>query len=272
MSLRFASLRSAIIAAAAISLAPVLPAFAQSGKAGSETPGTVTAGPMDMNDQERLDFRAEVRAYLMDNPEILMEAIAVLEQRQDEAKAQADLALVAANMDRLLDDGFSYVGGNPDGDITLVEFMDYRCTFCRRAFPEVEALLNQDGNIRFVVKEFPILGPQSDISARFALSVQALYGDDIYKDVHDALVQLQTDATPETLARLAEGFDLDAAAIEAGMDDPDITRILAANRALGDALRITGTPTFIIGGRMVRGYVQLDQMLQIVEDEREMAG
>ena len=265
------SLRSAIVAAAAISLAPVLPAFAQSGKAGPETPGMVTPGPMEMSDQERLDFRAEVRAYLMDNPEVLMEAIAILEQRQEEAKAQADLALVAANMGLLLDDGHSFVGGNPDGDITLVEFMDYRCTFCRRAFPEVEALLNQDGNIRFVVKEFPILGPQSDISARFALSVQALYGDEVYKDVHDALVQLQTDATPETLARLAEGFDLDAEAIEAGMGTPEVNRILDANRALGDALRITGTPTFVIGGRMVRGYVQLDQMQQIVAQERDAA-
>ncbi|MBW7922117.1 MAG: DsbA family protein [Rubellimicrobium sp.] len=265
------SLRSALAAAAAITLAPALPAFSQ-GAADVESSGALTSGAMQMSDQERLDFRAEIRAYLLDNPEVIMEAVNLLEARKQEAQVRADLALVAANIDVLTDDGYSFVGGNPDGDITVVEFMDYRCTFCRRAFPEVEELVNADGNIRFVVKEFPILGPQSDLSARFALSVQALHGDAVYKDVHDALMQMQTDYTPETLARLAEGFGLDAAAIEAGMDAPGIERIIAANRLQADNLRITGTPTFIIGGRMVRGYLQLDQMEQIVAEEREMAG
>jgi len=264
------SLRSALVAATAISLAPALPVMAQD--LTLESTESLVSGPMQMTDQERRDFRAEVRAYLLDNPEVIMEAVNILETRKQEAQVQADVALVAANLDILHDDGFSFVGGNPDGDITVVEFMDYRCTFCRRAFPEVEELVNADGNIRFVVKEFPILGPQSDLSARFALAVQALYGDAAYKDVHDALVQLQTDATPETLARLAQGFDLDPARIEAGMDTPDVDRILASNRALADTLRISGTPTFVIGGRMVRGYVQLEQMQQIVAEERESAG
>lgn len=265
------SLRSALAAAAAITLAPALPAFSQE-VAGMESTESLVSGPMQMTDAERRDFRAEVRAYLLDNPEIIMEAVNILEQRKNEAQLQADLALVAANIEVLTNDGYSFVGGNPDGDITVVEFMDYRCTFCRRAFPEVEELVNADGNIRFVVKEFPILGPQSDLSARFALSVQALHGDEVYKDVHDALMQVQTDATPETLARLASGFGLDPAEIEAGMNAPEIDRIIAANRAQADNLRITGTPTFIIGGRMIRGYVQLDQMEQIVAEERALAG
>lgn len=85
-------------------------------------------------------------------------------------------------------------------------------------------------------------------------------------------MQLQTDATPETLAQLARGFGLDAAQIETGMESPDIDRIIASNRLQADNLRITGTPTFIIGGQMVRGYVQLEQMEQIVAEERELAG
>lgn len=270
MSLRSASLRSALIAATAISLAPALPVLAQD--TALESTESLASGPMQMTDAERRDFRAEVRAYLLDNPEVIMEAANILEARKVEAQQRADLALVAANLDVLTDDGYSYVGGNPDGDITVVEFLDYRCTFCRRAFPEVEELVNADGNIRLVVKEFPILGPQSELSARFALSVQAHYGDEIYKDVHDALMQLQTDATPETLAQLARGFGLDAAQIETGMESPDIDRIIASNRLQADNLRITGTPTFIIGGQMVRGYVQLEQMEQIVAEERELAG
>ncbi len=263
------SFRSALIAATAISLAPALPALAQ--ETGMESTESLVTGPMQMTDTERRDFRAEIRSFLLENPEVIIEAVNVLEQRKTEAQQREDLALVAANLSALQNDGHSFVGGNPDGDITVIEFLDYRCTFCRRAFPEVEELVNADGNIRFVVKELPILGPQSDLSARFALSVQALYGDDAYKDVHDALMQLQTDATPDTLARLAQGFGLDPAQIEAGMDAPEIDRIIAANRRQADDLRITGTPTFIIGGRMLRGYVQLDQMERIVSEERELA-
>ena len=134
-----------------------------------------------MTDGERAAFRAEVRAYLLDNPEVLMEAIRVLETRDQQAQVAADVALAQANADALFNDGYSYVGGNPDGDITLVEFMDYRCGYCRQAFAEVEQLLELDGNIRFIVKEFPILGEQSMLAAQFAIATQQVAGDDAYK-------------------------------------------------------------------------------------------
>lgn len=222
-----------------------------------------------MTDNERAAFRAEVRAYLLENPEVLMEAINVLDQREQAAQTAADMALVAANRDALLDDGFSWVGGNPDGDITVVEFMDYRCGYCRRAFAEVEELIGSDGNIRFVVKEFPILGEQSLLSAQFAVAVQQLHGDQAYKDVHDALIQLRADATEDSLSRLAEAFGLDPAPIIDRMTAPEVIAVVEANHALADALKITGTPTFVIGERMVRGYIPLAQMRQIVADQRE---
>ena len=90
-----------------------------------------------MNDAEKAEFGAQVREYLLENPEVILEAINILEERNAVAEAAADKELVAANADELFDDGFSWVGGNPDGDITLVEFMDYRCGYCRRAVPEV---------------------------------------------------------------------------------------------------------------------------------------
>ena len=133
-----------------------------------------------MTDEERAIFREEVRAYLMDNPEVIMEAVAVLEAREAEAQAQADLSLVSDNAADIFDDGFSWVGGNPDGDITLVEFLDYRCGFCKRAHGEVAKLLESDGNIRLIVKEFPILGEQSLLASRFAVATKQVAGDDAY--------------------------------------------------------------------------------------------
>lgn len=217
-----------------------------------------------MTDGERAAFRAEVRAYLLDNPEVLMEAIRVLETRDQQAQIAADVALAQANADALFNDGFSYVGGNPDGDITLVEFMDYRCGYCRQAFAEVEQLLELDGNIRFIIKEFPILGEQSMLAAQFAISTQQVAGDDAYKLVHDALMTLRSDITPDSLTRLGEAFALDTDAIFAAMDSAEVAAVINANQALAQRMQITGTPTFVVEDQMLRGYVPLPQMEQIV--------
>ncbi|HEX9858396.1 MAG TPA: DsbA family protein [Paracoccaceae bacterium] len=222
-----------------------------------------------MTDAERAAFGAEVRAYLMENPEVLMEAIAVLEQRQQQAAVADDLALLQANADEILNDPESWVGGNPEGDITVVEFMDYRCSYCRKAHDEVAELISSDGNIRFVVKEFPILGEQSVLSSRFAIAVRQLAGDAAYKQAHDALMTLRGDTTKETLERLAGELGLDAPAILARMDAPEVTAVIEANHALAGRLQISGTPTFVIDETMVRGYVPLDGMRQIVEGQRK---
>ncbi len=221
-----------------------------------------------MTDAEREAFGAEVRAYLLENPEVLTEAIAVLETRESQRQVEADRALVAENLDAIVDDGHSWVGGNPDGDITVVEFMDYRCGYCRRAHPEVTDLVEGDGDIRFVLKEFPILGPQSEMASRFAIAAHQLHGDDAYKDVHDALMVLESDIDEGSLARLAEGLALDPAPILERMDAPEVSAVLDANMALAQALGISGTPTFVMGDQMVRGYIPLQTMQAIVEDER----
>lgn len=222
----------------------------------------------DMNDAERQAFRSEIRDYLLDNPEVLMEAIGVLEQRQAQAQAQSDSDLVAANADAIFADGKSWTGGNPDGDVTMVEFLDYRCGYCKRAFQEVEDLIADDGNIRFIIKEFPILGPESVQASRFAIAVRKLHGDDSYKGIHDALFQMRGEVSDTSLKRVAEDAGLDAEAIFAAMDDEDVTAEIRDNHALAEQLSISGTPTFILDDEMLRGYVPLAQMQELVAATR----
>mgnify|MGYP000441952955 FL=1 len=222
-----------------------------------------------MSDAERAAFRAEVRAYLMDNPEVIFEAAQQLEQRQAEAEAKADLEMVKANSEEIFHDGFSWVGGNPDGDITLVEFMDYRCGYCRKAVPEIAALLEKDGNIRLIVKEFPILGEASMISSRFAIATKQVAGDEAYGQVHDALMEMQGDLTDVVLRRLAEGLGLDAEAILAKMESPEVTEEIAKTRALAQKLRISGTPTFVLEDELLRGYLPAAHLETIVSEKRE---
>ncbi len=222
----------------------------------------------ELTDAERAQFRAEVRAFLMENPEVIMEAVGQLQQREAEAQAQADFSLVSDNSEAIFNDGYSYVGGNPDGDITIVEFMDYRCGYCKKAFTEVEKLVNGDGNIRFVVKELPILGEQSVVASRFAIATKIVAGDEGYKSVHDALMSFNSDITPTTLKRLAESFDLDGDAIVEKMDSAEVTAEIEQTRALAQTLAISGTPTFVMEDELLRGYLPYDQMKAIVDEKR----
>ena len=225
-------------------------------------------GAAAMTEAERAAFRAEVRAYLLENPEVLIEAMDVLQSREAETAAARDVQMLADNKEALLNDPASWVGGNPQGDITIVEFTDYRCGYCRKAFAEVEELVKSDGNIRFVLKEFPILGEESMISSRFAIAVRQLHGDDAYKKAHDALITLRGSPDAATLGALAVDLGLEAGPIIARMNADEVTAVIAANHAMADKLQITGTPTFVLGDQLLRGYVPLDAMRQLVEDER----
>ena len=221
-----------------------------------------------MSAQERSAFRAEVRAFLMENPDVIIEAVNQMEANQAAEQEQNDLTLIATNAEALFNDGYSWVGGNPEGDITVVEFLDYRCGYCRKAHTEVEQLLANDGNIRLIVKEFPILGEASTVSSRFAVATKLVGGNDAYKAVHDALISFSGEPSAAALARLAEGLGLDAGAISAKMDSEEVTKEINETRALAQRLQIRGTPTFVMGDQLVRGYVPLDAMQQIIDEER----
>jgi len=221
-----------------------------------------------MTDAEYTAFGEAVRAYLLENPGIIMEAVAVLERRQAAEQVANDAALIATNRDALYDDPMSHVGGNPDGDVTFVEFVDYKCGYCRKAFPEMKALLKADGNIRIIYKEFPILGEESLLASRFAVSAKLIGGDEAYGPLHDALMTMRANVTKESLVTVADGLGLDGEAVLAGISDPQVDAVLGENHALASRLQITGTPTFVIGEQLVRGYVPLDAMGDVVAELR----
>ena len=232
----------AILAAVALTAATALPSFA--------------FDPANMSESEQQAFGTAIRDYLMANPEVLVESINVLEARRAAQEVENDTLLVVNNKDALFQDGYSWVGGNPDGDITMVEFVDYKCGFCKKVNPEVEALIKDDGNIRFVLKEFPILGQESDLASRFAVSVQQIAGADLYKKAHDELMALRGPVNLETLTKLAKDLGMDSQAVINRMNTEEVSTVLRQNRQLAESMGIMGTPTFIIGPEMLRGVPQ----------------
>lgn len=222
-----------------------------------------------MSADEKAAFGEAVRGYLLEHPEVLTEAINVLNQRQAATEAETDKGLVKANASDIFDDKVSYVGGNPAGDITVVEFIDYKCGYCKKAHSEVKDLVAKDGNIRYIVKEFPILSEESVIASRFAIATLQVAGPEAYAKVNAGFYEsFRGDITPDTLSAFAKDLGLDPAPILAKMDAPEVAKIIADNHALAQRLQISGTPTFVMGGQMIRGYVPLAAMESTVAEER----
>lgn len=226
----------------------------------------------NMTDAERATFHNEVRAYLLENPEVLLEAMQVLRDREAQQEAAQDVELLTQLSPEIFEDGVSFVGGNPDGDITIVEFLDYRCGYCRRAHADMMQLLEADGNVRWIVKEFPILGDDSTLAARLAISTLQEYGNDAYFKLHDVLMKFTGPVNNGTLPRIAKEAGIDLEPLRERLDSASVTEHINRMHALGRRLNVTGTPAFIIEDTILRGYLPLADMQNIVNDIRADAG
>lgn len=210
-----------------------------------------------------------IRNYLLTNPEVIVEAISVYEERQKIAAAAADGELIQTNAKEIFEDGYSIVRGNPDGDVTLVEFADYNCGYCKRAHSEVEEFVKADGNIRLVIKEFPILGDGSVLSARAALASRAQKSGELYPEFNDALMLHRGSHTEATVMSIAEKVGLDVETLKKDMQSEEIRTQINRTYALAQKLKINGTPAFIIGDEVVRGFVPAEQLEHFAESARK---
>lgn len=225
-----------------------------------------------MTAEERTIFRDEVRSYLIENPEVLLEAMQVLRDREAQQEANRDEQMLSELSPEIFNDGVSFVGGNPDGDITIVEFLDYRCGYCRRAHTDMIELLAADGNVRWVVKEFPILGPDSDLAAKLAVATLQHYGNDAYYALHNVLMEYKGPVNNGTLARIAQDAGIELEPIRELIDSKGVSDHIGRMHALGQQLGVTGTPAFVIEDTILRGYLPLADMQNIVAETRANAG
>lgn len=225
------------------------------------------AGADEFSAAQKAEIESTVRAYLLENPEVIIEAMQVLEQRQQEQAQNADVQMIAANQAALFEDGFSHVSGNPNGDITIVEFLDYRCPYCKRAHESVKALLEADKNVRVVFKEFPILGPESTFASRAAMAAQK-QGGALYSAFSDAMMEHKGDLGESVVFDIAAGSGVDIAKLKADMEDPAIAENIRKTYALARSLNISGTPGFVIGDTITRGFVPFEALREQVAEAR----
>jgi len=210
-------------------------------------------------------FERRVRDYLLEHPEVIMEAVGRLEARNratEESEAQAALK---SRADEVFRDPASPVGGNPAGDVTMVEFFDYNCPYCRKVASAVQETVAGDTRLRIVYKEFPILGPNSVFAAKAAL---AAHRQGRYVAFHEALMQARGVADEAGVLRIAAEVGLDVTRLKADMADAEIQSAIDRNLKLAQALRIAGTPGFVIGEHILRGATDAATLRSLVDKAR----
>ena len=222
----------------------------------------------NMTSADRETLQKEIKRYILENPDIIFEAANLVRKREAELEMQQDKDIIQSNFEEVFYDNFSYVGGNPDGDITLVEFVDYKCGYCRKASEIVREFLKTDQNIRFIVKEFPILGDASLTSSKFAIAVKNVGGPKKYKLVHDILLTLNADPSEAYLRRIATEIELNPEQLLKAMESEPVLQEIARTSELAKKLQISGTPTFILDEQLLRGLVPLDVLLQVAQSVR----
>ena len=229
--------------------------------------GQDKSSPKAMSPADRTAIEEVVREFLLKNPEVIVEAVRNLQEREKQDSNQRLKANLVAKRSELVNDPDTPVGGNPKGDVTIVEFFDYRCGFCKRVMPALQEVLKSDKNVRFVFKEFPILGPESVAASKVALAAW-LVDKGKYEALHWALMKA-TGTLPESrLMKIAADVGYDAKALAKAMDDPKVENVIRRNYALAEALEINGTPAFVIGDHVIRGAVDLAAFRQAVAKAR----
>jgi protein-disulfide isomerase len=228
--------------------------------------GVASAGAEDPpTPASRAAIEEIVREYLLKHPEVIIQSIQGMQERQRASEEQQAVQRLAAREGDLLRDASAPVGGNPAGDVTLVEFFDYRCSYCRSVADTVVKLVESDPGLRLVYKELPILGPDSLLAARAALAahMQGKYGP-----FHRALMSAPEPFTVEAVAKIATGAGLDPDRLRKDMELPDVQAAIQRNLALAQDLGITGTPTFVVGSQVVPGAVSLEVLKGLIARAR----
>ena len=219
----------------------------------------------EFNQQQRDEMGQIIRDYLIKNPEVLREAIAALEVKEKEAAAVAATAAITERAEDIYRSDDDLVAGNPDGSVTMAEFFDYNCGYCKRAMSDVLALIESDDDLKVVFKEWPILGEGSRFASKAALASDR---QGKYWEFHLALMERRSVDEKSTL-EVAERIGLDVERLKADMESPEVAAVIERNMELAQALGIQGTPAFFIDDQLIPGAVGYKSMARVIAEVRK---
>lgn len=214
------------------------------------------------------DVEGIIKEYLSNNPEVITDA---LNKAQAKQAAEAQIKAQSAIKDRakdIFEDGKSPVAGNPKGDVTLVEFFDYHCGYCKKMLPAMAQMIQDDKKLRVVFKEYPILSPDSQLAAKAALAVYRIKPDK-YFDYHTALMNFAGKFEESVVIDEAKKLGIDEAKLKKEMEGSAVADIIKTTAELAGSLNIRGTPGFIVGNTIVPGATSVEELKKMVEEARK---
>ncbi len=209
----------------------------------------------------RQSMEQVIEQYIRSHPEVIEQSLQALEAKREAEEKDRQKVALASHQQQLLNDPSSPVSGNPSGQVTLVEFFDYRCGYCKRAAGAVTQLQKEDPRVRVVYKDFPILGEASELAAKAALASKA---QGKHQAFHEALLASKGDMTKDSILAIAGEVGLDTKRLESDMANPEWQKVIETNRALARDLGVTGTPGFIVGTELVPGALDLNGLKELI--------
>jgi protein-disulfide isomerase len=220
-----------------------------------------------LDDQQKKEFGEFIKQYLIEHPEIMLDVQAALDKKQEQARLEQSNKAVSENKNLIFNAKYDMALGNPKGDVTVVEFFDYNCGYCRHAVGDMDALLKKDKDIRFVLKEFPILGPDSVAASKVSDAFRKL-APEKYAEFHHALLGSDGRASEDSAMAVATSLGVSEDAIRQEMAKSPNDASVKETYQLATDLGLTGTPSYIIGNEAVSGAIGLDALEQKVDNVR----
>jgi protein-disulfide isomerase len=230
-------------------------------------PGAVVAPAFTSQQQEALG--GLVKDYLLKNPEVIQEALVELDKRQKDAEKAAQKKAVGEFAESLRGSTRNIVLGNPDGDVTLVEFFDYNCGYCKKALSDIRELLKSDPKLRLVIKDFPVLGPDSVEASLVALAAKLQLKPEAYWEFHQKLLETKGKIGKERALQVAREVGADQARLIKDLESVEVQGAIEEAMRIGDALKLQGTPAFILGDEIIFGVVGAEPLKAAIAGIRQ---
>ena len=206
-----------------------------------------------------------IHDYILAHPDVLIQSLRIAKEREQILISDQNKGLIASLKKDLVDSPNSPVRGNPTGDVTLVEFFDYRCPYCRQVEPFLQTLIKKDPGLRVVEKEFPILGPASVYTARIAL---AAYKQGKYEQFHQVVLSKKSNVDEATILKMAEEVGLDLDRVKTDMNSSEVDAEIKRTAEIAKALRLSGTPAFVVGTELIPGATDLETLQALLVEAR----
>ena len=224
---------------------------------------------LKLDEGKKEELYGLIKNYILDNPEIIIEAIEIFQKKQSSNALKKEKEIIKSLNSELYNDSNSHFFGNENSQLKVVEFIDYNCGYCKKNHEIIMNILEENNDIKYIIKELPILGESSLLASKFAIIIYLIDGPKIYEKFFDSLMRYNNQLNLEILTKISKKVGSSVENFDSYFNSDEVNNIILRNLSLADKLSIEGTPTFIIENNVIRGFISFDQFQEIIDNLRK---